>query len=305
MEREEKSDVEATGITDVEYETSVRTGTTVRSGKRLPGHIFSGTDTGLSGTGTERSEFPETYRDISRLGTARLSPGFTTAASDPDPLPNIFPTRDHSRQPVPTRPKRTDRPQRRRRRVLPTVTQREHAKYQKERARRDATAAAPIPVAPQIIVLPGAGAGRPGPPGPPGMHGAPGAAGGGGGGAAGAAAAAAASGAAGAGAVRKPEKKKAKRKASGITKAKKRYTDQRKIKMAEMRSLKAKRLREFAARTKKMPKKQRDDARKEFKSKANARYREMVAKFPPARGLRDLQSVLGLISKLETVRMAR
>ena len=105
--------------------------------------------------------------------------------------------------------------------------------------------------------------------------------------------------------MRKPEKKKAKRKASGITKAKKRYTDQRKIKMAEMRSLKAKRLREFAARTKKMPKKQRDDARKEFKSKANARYREMVAKFPPARGLRDLQSVLGLISKLETVRMAR
>ena len=97
---------------------------------------------------------------------------------------------------------------------------------------------------------------------------------------------------------------KKKRRASGITKAKKRYTDQRKIKMAEMRSLKAKRVREFAARTKKMPATQRKQARKAFKDKVDGRYREMAGKFPPARGLKDLPSVLQLISKLETVRMA-
>ena len=44
-------------------------------------------------------------------------------------------------------------------------------------------------------------------------------------------------------------KKKKKRSASGITKAKKRYTDQRKLKMASLRSLKAKRIREFATKT--------------------------------------------------------
>ena len=83
------------------------------------------------------------------------------------------------------------------------------------------------------------------------------------------------------------------------------YTDQRKIKMAEMRSLKSKRIREFAARTKKMPKKNRGEARKAYAAKANARYHEMSTKFPPARGLKDLQSVLQLIAKLDTVRLAQ
>ena len=164
------------------------------------------------------------------------------------------------------------------RRRLPTVTKRKFLRYQKQRAKDDKKKAAPVvQTQPQIIILPSGGGGRPGPPGAPG---APGAAGGGGG-ASGAAAAAAASGAAGAGGAKKPEKKR--RKASGITKAKKRYTDQRKIKMAEMRSLKSKRIREFAARTKKMPKKNRDEARKAYAAKANARYQEMSTKFPPAR----------------------
>ena len=74
--------------------------------------------------------------------------------------------------------------------------------------------------------------------------------------------------------------------------------------MAEMRSLKAKRVREFAARTKKMPAAQRKQARKAFKEKVDGRYREMAGKFPPARGLKDLPSVLQLIAKLDTVRMA-
>ena len=162
------------------------------------------------------------------------------------------------------------------------MTKKRFLRYQKQRAKEDKKAAAPVGQAqPQIIILPGSGGGRQGPPGPPG---APGAAGGGGG--ASGAAAAAASGAAGAAAgARKPESKK-RRKASGITKAKKRYTDQRKIKMAEMRSLKSKRIREFAARTKKMPKKNRDEARKAYAAKANARYHEMSTKFPPARGLK-------------------
>ena len=64
-------------------------------------------------------------------------------------------------------------------------------------------------------------------------------------------------------------------------------------------------LREFATKTKKLPKKQRAQARKEFKEKADARYRAIVAKFPPARGLRDLRTVLELIKKLESVRMAQ
>ena len=72
-----------------------------------------------------------------------------------------------------------------------------------------------------------------------------------------------------------------------------------------MRSLKAKRIREFAAKTKKLGKKERTQARKEFKAKADARYKEMAAKFPPARGLRDLATVLQLIKKLEAVRMAK
>ena len=49
----------------------------------------------------------------------------------------------------------------------------------------------------------------------------------------------------------------------------------------------------------------RDEARKAYAAKANARYREMSTKFPPARGLKDLQSVLQLIAKLDTVRMAQ
>ena len=59
-----------------------------------------------------------------------------------------------------------------------------------------------------------------------------------------------------------------------------------------MRSLKAKRIREFATKTKKLGTKQRAQARKEFKAKADARYKELATKFPPARGLRDLATVL-------------
>ena len=75
--------------------------------------------------------------------------------------------------------------------------------------------------------------------------------------------------------------------------------------MASLRSLKKKRIREFATKTKKLAKKQRNQARKEFKARADARHKEMAAKFPPARGLSDLATVLQLIKKLEAVRMAQ
>ena len=56
---------------------------------------------------------------------------------------------------------------------------------------------------------------------------------------------------------------------------------------------------------KKLKKKQRNQARKEFKKKVDTRYRELVTRFPPARGLRDLATVLQLIKKIENVRMAQ
>ena len=99
-------------------------------------------------------------------------------------------------------------------------------------------------------------------------------------------------------------KKNKKKRASGITAAKKQYTDRRKVKMAEMRSLKSKRIREHNQKTKKMPKSERAKARKEFKAKVSAQYKEATKRFPPARGLKDLGTVRDLLAKLGTVRMA-
>ena len=45
-------------------------------------------------------------------------------------------------------------------------------------------------------------------------------------------------------------KKKGRKRQSGITAAKKRYTDKRKVKLGEMRALKSKRIREHNAKTK-------------------------------------------------------
>ena len=97
--------------------------------------------------------------------------------------------------------------------------------------------------------------------------------------------------------------KKKKKKQSGITAAKKRYTDKRKVKFAELRALKAKRLREHAAKTKKLPKNERTKQRKAFKDKVNAQYKEVTKRFPPARGLKDLKTVKDLIEKLDRVRL--
>ena len=98
-------------------------------------------------------------------------------------------------------------------------------------------------------------------------------------------------------------KKKKKKKQSGITAAKKRYTAKRKVKFAELRALKAKRIREHATRTKKLPKAQRDKQRREFKQKVQQQYKEVVKRFPPARGINDLQTIRKLIEKIDRVRL--
>ena len=99
--------------------------------------------------------------------------------------------------------------------------------------------------------------------------------------------------------MQKPKKKKQ----SGITAAKKRYNDKRKVKMGELRALKSKRIREHAAKTKKLPKDQRNKQRKAFKEKVNQQYKEVGKRFPPARGLKDVATVRSLIDKLERVRL--
>jgi len=177
--------------------------------------------------------------------------------------------------------RRTPSPPRRRR--PRSVIDDDHRQHQRQRAREAA----------QPIIIQAA-------PGAPG-----GAGGGGGAGSSGAAASAAASGAAGAGgAGAKKPVPKARRRTSGITKAKKRYTDQRKLKLANMRALKSRRIREFAAKTKKMSPKQRLEARKAFKKKAEGRFKEFQQRFPVARGLKDLRTIQQLTRKLEGVRMA-
>ena len=91
----------------------------------------------------------------------------------------------------------------------------------------------------------------------------------------------------------------------GITQARRSYTDKRKVKLAELRSLKAKRIREFNAKTKKMPKEQRDKARREFKKKVNAQFKEMQSRFPTARGLKSVGVIRDLIRKIDAIKTAK
>ena len=95
-----------------------------------------------------------------------------------------------------------------------------------------------------------------------------------------------------------------KKKQSGITAAKRRYTDKRKVKMGELRALKSKRIREHATKTKKLKKADRDKERRAFKTKVNQQFKEVAKRFPTARGLKDLKTVRELTAKLERVRMS-
>ena len=99
-------------------------------------------------------------------------------------------------------------------------------------------------------------------------------------------------------------KPKPKAKKSGISRARKRYTDTRKAKLATLRSKRDKSIRLHKEKTKKMPKKERDKARREFKKKLNDQYKETVKRFPPARGMKDVGTVLKLIKSVESARFS-
>ena len=98
-------------------------------------------------------------------------------------------------------------------------------------------------------------------------------------------------------------KAKPKARKSGISAARKRYTDARKTKLASLRAHRDKLVREHKAKTKKMPKKERDALRREFRKKVDSQYKEQVKKFPTARGMNDPRTVLGLIKRLESARI--
>jgi chromosome segregation ATPase len=93
--------------------------------------------------------------------------------------------------------------------------------------------------------------------------------------------------------------------AKGITQARRAYTDKRKAKMGELRALKSKRLREFNQRTKTMKKGERDRARREYKKKVDAQFKEAQQRFPTARGLKSVAAIRELIRKLDAFRAAK
>jgi len=77
------------------------------------------------------------------------------------------------------------------------------------------------------------------------------------------------------------------------------------VKLAELRALKSKRIREFNNKTKKMDKKARDKARREYKKKVNAQFKELQSKFPTARSLKSVGVIRDLIRKIEGLRTAK
>ena len=99
-----------------------------------------------------------------------------------------------------------------------------------------------------------------------------------------------------------PKKKRAKPKQTGITGAKRSYTAARKSKMAELRGMKSKKIKEFNAKTKSMPKAARDKARREFKAKVNSQFKQITGKFPTARGVKDVSAIRRLTAQLQAVR---
>ena len=93
--------------------------------------------------------------------------------------------------------------------------------------------------------------------------------------------------------------------AKGITRARRTYTDKRKAKIAELRALKSKRIREFAAKTKKLPKEERNKQRRAFKKRVEAQFKEMQTRFPTARGLKSVSVIRELIRKIDSIRSAK
>jgi len=93
--------------------------------------------------------------------------------------------------------------------------------------------------------------------------------------------------------------------AKGITQARRTYTDKRKVKLAELRALKSKRIREFNTKTKKMNPADRTKARREYKKKVDAQFNEMQKRFPTARGLKSVGVIRELIRKIDAIKAAK
>ena len=91
----------------------------------------------------------------------------------------------------------------------------------------------------------------------------------------------------------------------GITQARRSYTDKRKTKIAELRALKSKRIREFASKTKKLPKAERQKQRRAYKKKVEAQFKEMQQQFPVARGLKSVAVLRELVRKLQAFKTAK
>jgi hypothetical protein len=91
----------------------------------------------------------------------------------------------------------------------------------------------------------------------------------------------------------------------GITQARRTYTDKRKAKIAELRALKSKRIREFATKTKKLPKADRLKQRREYKKRVEAQFKEMQTRFPTARGLKSVGVLRELIRKIDAFKSAK
>ena len=91
----------------------------------------------------------------------------------------------------------------------------------------------------------------------------------------------------------------------GITQARRTYTDKRKTKLAELRSLKSKRIREFNTKTKKLSKGERDKQRRAYKKKVEAQFKEMQQRFPTARGLKSVGVIRELIRKIDALKVAK
>ena len=99
--------------------------------------------------------------------------------------------------------------------------------------------------------------------------------------------------------------KAAKKGEKGITQARKQYTAGRKTKIAELRALKSKRIREHKARTKKLPKAERQKQRRAFKKKVESQFKEMQQQFPVARGLKSVAVLRELVRKLQAFKTAK
>ena len=89
---------------------------------------------------------------------------------------------------------------------------------------------------------------------------------------------------------------------TGITQARRRYTAKRKQKLAELRSAKARKVREFNSKTKKLPKAERDKRRAAFKKKVNAQFKAITNRFPTARGIGNVARLNQLTKQADSLR---